>query len=215
MREAVFGTSRPVLDGKAATITKLRRCLVSLALVPLATSCGGDQGGRGGSSETLSSYRFTEELMWLDEGDVERERTRGAFDWEARKGWAEGHNTLDLSTRTIQVGDACFDKTTGSTREKVDLRSDGFCSSVPFLRPLFKGRAGCHAAHKVEIHGTQTTHYRCKVKTSGGGWFEIWADENGLIRRTRYSTETRDWVDTIDYYDFGAPVEVKLPSGVE
>jgi hypothetical protein len=197
-----------------------------LALVPLASSCGEGQRAGGGEmrDETPSSYRFSETTI---SRSGYREVMRGAYDWEARKGWADYHHSGGWSSRTIQFGDACFvnekfDWEHGETRgrwtqSRVTPRI--LCNGAPFHRQSRMTedvlRRHYQAVEKVEIRGTQATRYRLVEGTgvTGGELYDVWVDSDGLIVRSRQWAEDKSFVDTVDYFDFGVAVEVGPPKG--
>jgi hypothetical protein len=173
---------------------------------------------RGDESRPFSA-RFSSRTDWNLEGRRWRDTTRGAFDWDARRGWATERSPGLEVVRTIQVGDLCFERR-GKRRWRRTRASDpeGTCSYDLFQSPKssfenFRKVARHRVVGKKEIGGVPTTHYRGFIHVGAvEGSVELWVDEEGVVRRERFEDTAKAFVLTRDYYDFGADVKVAVPN---
>jgi hypothetical protein len=194
----------------------MHRGVGSILLLPIIAGCGADKGASAGETNTDAPFsaRFDERTTY-DDGRIET--TRGAFDWDAMKGWADERRSSGV-TRTIQTGDLCFERV-GRRPWKKSHASDpeGTCSAALFLSPksefeLLQEVAGLENVGKAEIRGTQTTHYRGVLSMAAvQGAIEVWVDDAGVVRRSRQVGKEDRFTETRDYYDFGAEVTVQPP----
>ena len=197
----------------------MRWVVGSVLLLPIIAGCGADDGARAGETNADSPFsaHFSERTDF-DDGRIRE--TRGAFDWDAMRGWAEEERTPGDVTRTIQAGDVCFERAgNGPWKRSHASDPEGTCSSALFGSPktqysLLQELAGLEAAGKAEIRGTQTTHYRGVLSLGGvQGTIEVWVDDGGIVRRRRQigDAQGESFTQTRDYYDFGADVTVQAP----
>jgi hypothetical protein len=191
----------------------MRRGVSSLLLLPIVAGCGADNGAP--AADTPFSARFVEHTTF-DDGRVET--TRGAFNWDAMRGWAEEERTPGGVTQTVQTGNDCFERVGGGAWKKSQASDpEGTCSAALFLSPksefkLMQDVAGLKSVGKAEIHGTQTTHYQGVLSIAAvQGTIELWVDDAGVVRRNRQVGEGDSFTETRDYYDFGAEVTVTTP----
>jgi len=195
----------------------MRRGVGSVLLLPIIAGCGADDGAP--VSETKAdapfSARFIERTTHED-GRVET--TRGAFDWDAMRGWAEEKRAPGGVTRTVQTGDDCFERAgEGPWKKSQASDPEGTCSAALFLSPksefeLLQEVAGLEAVGKAEIRGTQTTLYDGVLSIGAvQGTIEVWVDDEGVVRRSRQIGEDDSFTETRDYYDFGIDVTVHPP----
>ena len=196
----------------------MRPKLLAWLAIPIASSCGTDNGPQASQTrrDAPFSARFVERTTYSDPGGTTSETTRGAFDWDARRGWAEER---PAKIRTVQIGDECFTRL-GQAMWKQSKASDpeGTCSYALFASPksqfelLTQVADGFRAVGKVEIGGTETTHYRGTLNIGAvKGPIEVWVDNEGVVRRSRQSGEDNGLVSTTNYYDFGSSVTVEPP----
>lgn len=189
----------------------------SLLLIPLMAGCGADKGASAEETHADAPFsaRFVERTTF-DDGRIKT--TRGAFDWDEMMGWAEERRVPGGVTRTVQIGDVCFERT-GEGQWKKSHASDpeGTCSYARFASPksefeLLKEVAGLKAVGKAEIRGTQTTHYQGVLSIGAvQGTIEVWVDDAGVVRRDRQVGEGDTFTEIRDYYDFGTEVTVPTP----
>jgi hypothetical protein len=194
----------------------MRRGVGSILLLPIIAGCGADEGAPVAETkaDTPFSARFVERTTY-DDGRIET--TRGAFDWDAMRGWAEERRPSGV-TGTIQIGDVCFERAgKGPWKRSHASDPEGTCSAALFLSPksefeLMQEVAGLEAVGKAEIRGTQTTHYQGVLSIAAvQGTIELWVDDAGVVRRNRQIGEDDSFTETRDYYDFGAEVTVQPP----
>jgi hypothetical protein len=205
----------------------MRRALL-LALIPLVSGCGTQrQSSAVNTSATEMSFtaRFVEHTKHNLNGKRWRETIHGAFDWDAKKGWAEIRSRSPGSIlRIVQVGDLCFRRSGEASWKR--SRAQGLCDDV-FQDPrselkLLREYKG--APDLVEVVGTEelggvpTTHYHANtsdIPIESGS--DLWVDESGAARRTHYESvcagcpNGEHKVSTRKYYDFGAEVQVAPP----
>ena len=195
----------------------MRKDVSSLLLLPMIAGCGADDGGATAepNADRPFSAHFSEKTTF-DDGRIET--TRGAFDWDAMRGWADERRTPGGVTRTIQTGNDCFERAgNGPWKRSQALDPEGTCSSALFGSPktqfeLLQEVAGLEAVGKLEIRGTQTTHYQGVLSLGAvQGTIEVWVDDAGVVRRSRQIGEDDSFTETRDYYDFGADVAVEPP----
>lgn len=128
---------------------------------------------------------------------------------------------------------------------KIDLKRSGQAGGIDFnsfLRfgaggdptkqvQVLRGLGKLHKEGTETVRGVKTTHYsgtidlnkvpggRQLARTAGSSSIpvDVWVDENGLVRRERWSEKltlgtARTKIDTtMDLYDFGAPVVAVIP----
>jgi hypothetical protein len=196
----------------------MHRGVGSLLLLPIIAGCGADSGVPAAetNADRPFSARFSERTTFAD-GRVRT--TRGAFDWDAMRGWAEEERTPGGVTRTVQTGNVCFERVgNGPWKRSQASDPEGTCSFALFGSPksefeLLQEVAGLEAVGKAEIRGTQTTHYQGVLGLGAvQGTIEVWVDEAGVVRRDRQIGEGDSFTETRDYYDFGADVTVQPPN---
>ena len=195
----------------------MRRGVGSILLLPIVAGCGGGNNAPAAESNADAPFsaRFVERTTF-DDGRIKR--TSGAFDWDAMRGWADEERTAGGVTRTVQVGNNCFERAgEGPWKKSHASDPEGTCSAALFLSPksefkLLQEVAGLKAGGKDEIDGTQTTHYRGVLSMAAvQGSIEVWVDDAGVVRRSRQIGQGGNFTETRDYSDFGAKVTVQPP----
>jgi hypothetical protein len=207
---------------------KLLALLAPLAIVALAlviTGCGGGGSRLGRASETIprppgappdfttSGHAHTAQFVQSGLFGAGRQTLRGAFDWQAKRGWAsvqQGRFVLNL----VQIGSTCYEQREGRWG-KISIGSDGFCSGFVFEDP-WKVKANLraiahnwHVAGHPVIGGAPTIHYAGflpvdKVKSP----IDVWVDTSGAARRKSLGVGKR--VVVKDFSAFGEPVKFRL-----
>jgi hypothetical protein len=189
--------------------------LVTATSVVLA-GCGGD-GGTTSSDDvaTQVSARFAGRTSF-DDGT--RDTTRGAFDWNARRGW--GTTSMDgFRSQVIQIGDTCYRRFNREAWKKTRADDvDEICDPALFSNPatsddLLRQIADSWTRVGEEVvGGVRTTHFRGHVNVGAlQSTFDEWVDADGQVRRERDVADDGGYVTVRRYYDFGTRVQVKPP----
>ena len=224
----------------------IRRLILPMAIfASLAAGCGSERGSSAGTGTTANSTdtgttvetpplsaRFVEQINHRPKGGkTTRETTRGAFDWDARKGWAEAP-TPGAIVRVVQVGDLCFQRTGTSAWKRFSARKDlgGLCWATlqKWGEPVFSNPKNelpefrdivpedVEVVGQEEVGGVTTTHYSLFVHESPlDEQSDLWVDESGTARRKRDNVWDSQCqcrtVTTRTWSDFGTDVNVTPP----
>jgi hypothetical protein len=187
----------------------------------MATLIGLALSGCSRDRDDRFAAHFIEHTDWNVDGEPWRETIRGAFDWDAKKGWATEKLPSLAVLRTIQIGDRCFERSgTRPWKQTHASGADRLCSEV-FQCPrsasaLLRKVTSLKVVGKETLRSTQTTHYRGYLHVGAvEGSVEVWVDESGAIRRERFEPPDKGFVSTTVYYDFGAEVDVAPPRGIK
>jgi hypothetical protein len=195
----------------------VRPTFLAVLVIPIAGGCGSESGSQAPTTPRAAPFsaRFVQKTTYYDTGGSTSDTTTGAFDWDSRRGWAQER---PARLRTVQIGERCFTRQGHAQwKESRATDPDGTCSYALFASPksqfkLLQQIAGLKAVGKVEIGGTETTHYRGTLDVGAvKGPIEVWVDDDGVVRRERQSGEDNGFVSTTNYYAFGSEVAVDVP----
>jgi hypothetical protein len=195
-----------------------RRIVLAIfgALILTAVAACGDSGV--GHARHLSA-KFSEVTVYTIGKQQSKTIISGAFDWEARRGWANTKSDLGVG-RLVQLGDDCYERGAGKVLKQFRATGmDGLCSSVTLQSPRGQLELLRRKAKKVlkvgtsNVRGVPTLHYRGQLRLDKNIYatIDLWVDKDGLVRRKR--TQSIGAVSTREYFDFGTRVRVEKPSG--
>ena len=147
------------------------------------------------------------------------ETVRGAFDWNARKGWAV-RRYLGVETRFVQLGRLCYRRFPGEPWKRFKATDvDGLCDADVFRNPataddlLRSVASDWEEIGPASVRGVPTTHYRGRLNLGAvKGPIDLWVDGDGVVRlETQRGEKPGDFRSTREYVDLGIHVRVQTP----
>jgi hypothetical protein len=192
---------------------------VALLTLFAVAGCASDSSKRAEpANHSGVSARFTERTVYGGR-DSFTETLRGAFDWQAKKGWAV-QRSHGLQMRLVQLGRVCYRRFDAEPWKRFRANDvDGVCDADAFRNPatdddLVRSVAtGWEDLGDATVRGVHVRHYRGRLNIGAvKGPIELWVDGDGVARRELQRGEHRgDFVSLRDYFDLGATVRVKAP----
>jgi hypothetical protein len=191
----------------------------------LAAGCGSDStSGKTSAADpkppTRASARFSERTVYPLGGEDVTSITRGAFDWDARRGFAIQRG-LAPREHLIQIHDTCYRRRgNGPWKRSRATDVDGLCSASDFSNPATIAdvmrvvAGGWHQVGRASVRDVPTTHYRGDLNVGAvKGAIDMWIDEEGVVHRLRQRGPEPDGFVTVrEYFDFGVDVRVRRPT---
>lgn len=213
----------------------MRLHLLVLVVLPVATACGSQREATapGRVSDAMEKAGTSRVEMTVPYGSRSKSavlRYSGVFDYQRRRGRMQLASSASTDRNAfppveIDIGGSSYWPLTVMGKERWYQLDTGSANSN-FPGPLIPDRilaTFSRASEDIErldkdvIRGVPTTRYRIKLTTAQEmslGTFspiDVWIDDQGLARRVEWPGGT-DLSVTVDFFDFGVPVDVKAPS---
>jgi hypothetical protein len=219
----------------------MRRALILIAMVPLAVACGAKKdafAGSPGAMKDAGSSRIEISVVGGKESPLFS--GSGAIDYSHNRGElvmkTDDKSFLPLGTmhfrffgRTTYVGWTLLGKLRWMKEVEEPTGTDRFVPGIGGTSPdqvlelLVKSSKKVEILDTEQVRGVAAKHYRGHLdpKKLGEDFSEpgdetvvdAWIDEDGLVRRLRVP-DAGDSM-TIDFFDFGAKVDVEAPPADE
>jgi hypothetical protein len=196
---------------------------LAIATLTVPVACGPARQPAHTQVSDLSSVRFREVTIYVNEGQKTEDVETGAFDWAKHEGWVDS-GAEGSSPDLLQVGKDCFAASKERTwlHWRAEREESGLCEPELFQPPddLLKTLRSFGTLDRIgeeKLGGVSSTHYRLTPAENVDIpelWLDVWLDERNLVLRlSQPAGEASPRVR--EYFDFGVGVDVKAPCRVE